>query len=153
MRVNGRIDTLQAAIVLAKLQVFEAEVEAHGRIGAELSAKLQAVGVGSIPQMALHNTSVYTQCTIQLAHRLAVQAALKEQGRPTAVYYPTLLCQQPALAGRGPCAHQCQQSCRCPLAQVASERVLSLPIRPNLSEADQERIAVALAKAVALVGG
>ena len=149
--VNGRIDTLQAAILLAKLEVFEAEVKARDRIGAALSAKLQAAGIHSTPQLAPGNTSVYAQYTIQVDHRQAVQSALKEQGIPTAVHYPTLLCQQPALTGLGSCHQHCQLSCACPVAQTASERVLSLPMHPYLSEVDQERIATAVAQAVAQV--
>ena len=151
--VNGRIDTVQAAIVLAKLEVFEAEVEARQRIGNALSAKLAAVGVNSTPQLAAGNTSVYAQFTIEVEHRTALQAFLKKQGIPTAVHYPTLLCQQPALAGRGPCGEHCQASCSCPVAQAASERVLSLPMHPYLSDADQEHIAATVAQALAKVGG
>jgi len=146
--VNGRIDTVQAAIVLAKLEVFEAEVEARERIGAALSAKLKAAGVPNTPQLAHGNTSVYAQYTIQVENRLAVQAALKERDIPTAVHYPTLLCRQPALAGNGPCSQHCHHSCGCPLAQAASEHVLSLPMHPYLSEADQQHIADSVAAAV-----
>lgn len=149
--VNGRIDTLQAAIVLAKLELFEAEVKARSRIGATLSSRLQAAGITSTPKLATGNTSVYAQYTIQVSNRPAVQAALKVQGIPTAVHYPTLLCQQPALAKYGLCAQHCQQLCGCPVAQAASERVLSLPMHPYLSEADQERITSAVAWAVAQV--
>lgn len=151
--VNGRIDTLQAAIVLAKLEVFEAEVEARRRIGAALSAKLQAAGLNSTPQLAAGNTSVYAQFTIEVENRPAIQASLKEQGIPTAVHYPTLLCQQPALVGRGLCGEHCQSSCGCPVAQAASERVLSLPMHPYLSDGDQEHIAAAVAQALAQVVG
>ena len=147
--VNGRIDTLQAAIVLAKLELFEAEVEARSRIGATLSSRLQAAGITSTPHLAPGNTSVYAQYTIQVSNRAAVQAALKEKGIPTAVHYPTLLCQQPALAQYGLCAQHCRQLCGCTVAQAASERVLSLPMHPYLSEADQERITAAVAWAVA----
>ncbi len=146
--VNGRIDTLQAAIVLAKLEVFESEVEARGRIGTALSAKVQAAGINSTPQLAAGNTSVYAQFTIEVENRPALQASLKKQGIPTAVHYPTLLCQQPALSGQGPCGEHCQSSCGCPAAQAASERVLSLPFHPYLSDSDQERIAVAVASSV-----
>jgi UDP-2-acetamido-2-deoxy-ribo-hexuluronate aminotransferase len=149
--VNGRIDTMQAAILLAKLELFEAEVEARARIGATLSSSLQAAGITSTPQLAPGNTSVYAQFTIQVNNRSAVQAALKVQGIPTAVHYPTLLCQQPALVKQGLCAQHCQQLCGCPVAQAASERVLSLPMHPYLSEADQERIADTVALTVAQV--
>ena len=146
--INGRIDTLQAAILLAKLEVFEAEVAARGRIGASLSRRLQSAGITSTPQLVAGNTSVYAQYTIQVEHRSAVQEALKQRGIPTAVHYPTLLCQQPAMAGCGSCAQRCQQGCGCPVAQKVSARVLSLPMHPYLSEADQELIAKALAEAI-----
>ena len=146
--VNGRIDTLQAAILLAKFELFEAEVEARGRIGAALSARLQAVGISSTPKLAPGNTSVYAQYTIQVDNRAATQAYLKEQGIPTAVHYPTLLCQQPALAGQGPCAQHCHQSCGCPVAQAASERVMSLPMHPYLSDEDLVEITKSVAEAI-----
>ena len=146
--MNGRIDTLQAAIVLAKLEVFEAEVEARRSIGTALSAKLQAAGVNSTPQVAAGNTCVYAQFTIEVENRSALQASLKERGIPTAVHYPTLLCKQPALAGRGPCGDHCQSSCSCQVAQAASERVLSLPFHPYLNEVDINKIASAVAEVV-----
>jgi UDP-2-acetamido-2-deoxy-ribo-hexuluronate aminotransferase len=145
--VNGRIDTLQAAIVLAKLEVFEAEVEARGRIGAALSAKLQDAGIRSTPQLAPGNTSVYAQYTLQVSNRAAVQDALQQQGIPTAVHYPSLLCQQPGLADRGACGQHCQQHCGCPVAQAASERVLSLPMHPYLSSKNQDIIVAAVISA------
>jgi UDP-2-acetamido-2-deoxy-ribo-hexuluronate aminotransferase len=116
-----------------------------------LSRKLQAAGISSIPQLSPGNTSVYAQLTIQVENRPAVQTVLKEQGIFTAVHYPTLLCQQPALAVCGSCALSCQQACSCPIAQAASERVLSLPMHPYLSEVDQELIVAAVAMAVGSV--
>ena len=135
--VNGRIDTLQAAILLGKWPNFEKEVEARARIGASYSRKLQAAGVTTTPQLAAGNTSVYAQYTVQVDHRAEVQAQLKDQGIPTAVHYPTLLCQQPALR----CEHRlCRTGCHTPIAKSASERVISLPMHPWLSEADQNRV-------------
>jgi UDP-2-acetamido-2-deoxy-ribo-hexuluronate aminotransferase len=144
--VNGRIDTLQAAILLAKLELFEAEVEARQRIGARYSQQLQAAGVRTTPQLAPGTTSVYAQYTIQVDHRQAVQDALMLQGIPTAVHYPTLLCQQPAIPG---CRERCGSTCGASVAKRASERVLSLPMHPYLSEADQDRVVAAVATATA----
>ena len=143
--VNGRIDTLQAAILLGKWPNFAQEVEARGRIGAAYSRKLQAAGITTTPQLAVGNTSVYAQYTVQVELRAEVQAALKERGIPTAVHYPTLLCQQPALR----CEHsRCSRGCYTPLAQAASERVLSLPMHPWLSDDDQDRVVDALVSAL-----
>jgi UDP-2-acetamido-2-deoxy-ribo-hexuluronate aminotransferase len=143
--VNGRIDTLQAAILLGKWPNFAQEVEARGRIGAAYSRKLQAAGITTTPQLAAGNTSVYAQYTVQVEQRAEVQALLKERGIPTAVHYPTLLCQQPALR----CEHsRCSLGCHTPLAQAASERVMSLPMHPWLSDDDQDRVVDALMSAL-----
>ena len=143
--VNGRIDTLQAAILLGKWPNFSKEVEARGRIGAAYSRKLHDAGVSTTPQLAAGNTSVYAQYTVQVEQRGAVQAALKDQGIPTAVHYPTLLCQQPALR----CEHSlCSGGCHTPIAQAASERVMSLPMHPWLSDSDQNHVVDVLVRAI-----
>lgn len=143
--VNGRIDTLQAAILLGKWPNFEKEVEARRRIGEAYSRKLQVAGVNTTPQLAVGNTSVYAQYTVQVEQRAEVQAALKDQGIPTAVHYPTLLCQQPALR----CEHSlCSGACQTPIALAASERVMSLPMHPWLSEADQDRVVDGMVQAL-----
>lgn len=135
--VNGRIDTIQAAILLGKWPNFAKEVEARGRIGASYSRKLHDAGVTTTPQLTAGNTSVYAQYTVQVDHRAQVQALLKEQGIPTSVHYPTLLCQQPALRCK---RSLCSGGCNTPIAQAASERVISLPMHPWLSEDDQDRV-------------
>ena len=140
--VNGRIDTLQAAILLAKLELFDGEVQARQRVAERYNRKLQATGISSTPHVEPCNTSVYAQYTVQVENRQAVQERLKQAGVPTAVHYPTLLCQQPALAG---CGERCSRSCSAPRAQRASERVLSLPMHPYLSESDQDTVVSALA--------
>ena len=143
--VNGRIDTLQAAILLGKWPNFAEEVEARRRIGATYSRKLQAAGISSTPQLAAGNTSVYAQYTVQVEQRAEVQATLKEQGIPTAVHYPTLLCQQPALL----CEHSlCSGGCHSRHAYSASKRVMSLPMHPWLTDSDQDRVVDALVSAV-----
>ena len=143
--VNGRIDTLQAAILLTKLELFEAEVQARQQVANRYTRQLQAAGITTTPQLAAGNTSVYAQYTLQVENREVVQQRLQQAGVPTAVHYPTLLCQQPALAG---CGQRCQSGCATPQAQRASQRVLSLPMHPYLSEADQDRVVAALAAAL-----
>ena len=143
--VNGRIDTLQAAILLGKWPNFVKEVEARGRIGAAYSRKLHAAGVNTTPQLMSGNTSVYAQYTVQVDRRAEVQAQLKDLGIPTAVHYPTLLCQQPALRCEN---NLCSGGCHTPIAQAASQRVMSLPMHPWLSEADQDRVVDGLVSAI-----
>lgn len=139
--INGRIDTLQAAILLAKLEIFPQEVEARIRIGNRYIHQLNAAGIESTPTILPHNTSVHAQFTVQVNNRAKVQAILKEKGVPSAVHYPLVLTKQPALVGKS-------VNHSCPQAEAASERVLSLPIHPYLSEADQDHIVLSLSLAI-----
>ena len=134
--MNGRFDTLQAAVLLAKLPDFAGEVEARSRIGARYTERLQDVCV--TPQVTPGNTHVYAQYTIRVAERERVSAALKVQGIPTAVYYPKCLHEQPVFAGLG------YRWGDFPEAERASREVLSLPMHPWLTEPDQDRIISAL---------
>ena len=143
--VNGRIDTVQAAILLAKLELFDAEVEARQQVASRYTQKLQAVGFTATPYLAVGNTSVYAQYTLQVQNREVVQQKLLQGGVPTAVHYPTLLCQQPALVG---CGERCLHTCASTNAQRAAERVLSLPMHAYLSDGDQDQVINALAQAV-----
>jgi len=143
--INGRLDTLQAAVLLAKLEVFDAEVAARARIGAAYTEHLKLLV--RTPEIKPHCTSVYAQYTIQVDDRAAVQANLKSAGIPTAVHYPTPLHLQPVFAYRevGPGSF--------PHAERAAERVLSLPMHPYLTGELTKRVADAVAAAVALVEG
>ncbi len=140
--VNGRLDTLQAAVILAKLDSFPDEVAARGRIGARYSERLAAACPGlRTPRLAADCTSVYAQYTIEVAGRERFIAALKDAGVPTAVHYPVPLHRQPAFAalGLGEGAF--------PVSEAAAARVVSLPMHPFLDEATQDRVVAAVAKA------
>ena len=139
--INGRIDTLQAAILLAKLEVFPQEVEARKRIGQRYIQQLNLAGIESTPTILPHNTSVYAQFTVQVMNRSKVQAELKDRGVPSAVHYPLVLHKQPALTGKS-------FNHPCPNAEAASERVLSLPMHPYLAEVDQDHIVQSLVHAI-----
>ncbi|TLS69028.1 DegT/DnrJ/EryC1/StrS family aminotransferase [Mariprofundus erugo] len=130
--VNGRLDTLQAAILLAKMDIFEDEVAARERIGARYSQLLSDYAV--TPAIAAHNTSVYAQYTVLVENRDQVQAGLKEAGVPTAVHYPIPLNRQPALA----CAERFEHS------EYAAERVMSLPMHPYLTDQELQMVAEAV---------
>lgn len=144
--VNGRLDTLQAAVLLAKLEVFPEEVEARARIGARFSSlveqRLDRALRGTLPVVPpfveSHATSVYAQYTVQVAARDGVQQRLKEKGIPTAVHYPVPLHLQPAFAALG------QAGGSFPVAEAAAQRVMSLPMHPYLSEEELREIVAAL---------
>jgi UDP-2-acetamido-2-deoxy-ribo-hexuluronate aminotransferase len=140
--VNGRLDTLQAAVLLAKLETLDAELAARERIGERYSERL--AGAVRTPAIEPHNRSVYAQYTIEVAERQEVQARLKAQGIPTAVHYPVPLNLQPAFASLR------QGEGSFPKAEAAARRVLSLPMHPFLDEATQDRIVAAVRAAVAL---
>jgi UDP-2-acetamido-2-deoxy-ribo-hexuluronate aminotransferase len=134
--MNGRFDTLQAAVLLAKLPHFQAEVEARGRIGARYTEMLR--DLCTVPEVAPGNTHVYAQYTIRVPDRDAVATKLKEKGIPTAVYYPKCLHEQPVFASSG------YKWGDFPAAEKASREVISLPMHPFLTEADQDAIVTAL---------
>jgi UDP-2-acetamido-2-deoxy-ribo-hexuluronate aminotransferase len=129
---NGRFDTLQAAVLMAKLPHFDREIEARIRVGARYSALLK--GACIVPAVASGNTHVYAQYTIRVLDRDSMGASLKAAGIPTAVYYPKCLHEQPVFAHLG------YKWGNFPESEKTSREVLSLPMHPFLGEADQDRV-------------
>ncbi len=142
--LNGRLDTLQAAILLAKMDILDDEIAARERLGARYSKLFREKSGEKIrtPHIEAHNTSPYAQYTVEVAEREAVQAKLQRAGVPTAVHYPVPLTLQPVFRelGHGPGSF--------PVAESAAQRVLSLPMHPYLSEKDQELVVDSVVKAV-----
>jgi UDP-2-acetamido-2-deoxy-ribo-hexuluronate aminotransferase len=140
--VGGRMDTLQCAVVLAKLERFEWEVAERRRIGTRYTSLLADAGPGlATISLRADRTSVYAQYTVRLNNREAAQQACKEAGIPTAVHYPVPLHEQPAYRALGRGA--------CPVSEAVAREVMSLPMGADLAEADQDRI-VALLKTLAV---
>ena len=141
---NGRLDTLQAAVLLAKLEVFADELQARERWAtlydrhfAELDIVLPPRNVGAL--------SAWAQYCVRVKRRDAVRDALAKQGIPTAIYYPKPLHFQPAYQsyGQGPGS--------LPVSEKICNEIIALPMHPYLDEPTIERIASALA--AALTGG
>jgi len=140
--VGGRLDTLQAAVLLAKLPRFESELQRRHVLGARYTRGLQ--GLPGLRTLAVRpdRDCVWGQYTVFVTRdRDAVQAALKDSGIPTAVHYPLPLHHQPAYA-----AHCCADCC--PASVAASRQVLSLPMSADLTEDDQDRVIAALTEAL-----
>jgi len=142
--VGGRMDTLQCAVVLAKLNRFEWEIERRMELGTRYKNLITAncklpTDNCQLPTVHSDRTSVYAQYTVFVDNRDAVAKRLNEQGIPTAVHYPVPLHRQPAYksddAGLG---H----------SERVAMRVVSLPMGPDLAIADQDRIVEALKQAV-----
>lgn len=142
--INGRMDTLQAAILLAKLEIFADEVERRARIGNRYHELLQ--GIVTVPRIESHNTSVFAQYTIEVGQREQLRRGLQDAGIPTAVHYPLPLNAQPALAGR------CSGNHSLPCTERAAARVLSLPMHPYLEEAEQQHVVNQLARQLSMAG-
>lgn len=134
--VGGRMDTLQCAIVLAKLERFDWEVERRQSIGAQYTQSLDQLGIRSVA-MRPDRTSVYAQYTIMVDDRDAWQKRLRDVGIPTAVHYPVPLNEQPVY--KDLCCPGCT-----PNATAVSRKVMSLPMSADLDREHQQRIVNAL---------
>lgn len=141
--VGGRMDTLQCAVVLGKLDRFEWEIRRRLELGDAYKRKLQ-VAVPGLQLLAVRDDRdcVWAQYTVFVDDREAVQARLKAAGIPTAVHYPRPLHHQPAFAKYG-------KPEDCPHSIAAARRVMSLPMSADLSEAQQDEIVAAVAAAIA----
>lgn len=140
---NGRLDSLQAAVLLVKLRHFKEELELRNLAAARYT-ELLSTSV-PVPKVLPHNRSVWAQYTVRVSSRDNVIAALKEKGIPTAVHYPVPLHDQKAFAYLGDTEPR-------PVTEKASREVLSLPMHPFLSVEDQTRVTEALKAAVSNKG-
>ena len=133
--VGGRMDTLQCAVVLAKLERFDWEVEQRLKIG----ARYNELFAGKVPVVTQRpdRTSVLAQYTVLVEDREVVQEKLRQAGVPTAVHYPVPLNEQPAYR------HLCCPDCT-PVSKVMAGKVMSLPMSPDLSEMDQDCVVNAI---------
>jgi len=130
--VGGRMDTLQCAIVLAKLERLDWEIDQRLQIGARYNAMLDQAGIPRVQQRS-DRTSVYAQYTIFVEDRDRVQAELTKVGVPTAVHYPVPLNAQPAYK------HMCCEECT-PVSQRVAPTVMSLPMGPDLTMDAQRHV-------------
>lgn len=129
--MNSRLDTLQAAILLPKLEILDEEMQARQRIAETYSKLFNEAGISTTPFIEEHNQSAWAQYTIQVENRDQVQEKLKAQGIPTAVHYPIPLNKQPAVAN---------ENASLPVGDAIAECVMSLPMHPYLSIEQQKEI-------------
>lgn len=134
--LNSRLDTLQAAVLLAKMTVFDEELAARSRIAKRYEELLQ--DTVATPCVAWYNSSVYALYSVQVNCRDTVREILRIEGIPTAVHYPVPLHLQPVFSSLG------IPEGSLPVAESLAKRVLSLPMHPYLSEDQLTRIASAL---------
>lgn len=133
--VNSRLDTLQAAILLPKLEIFAEELVLRQQVAERYNRLLNEAGILTTPFIEAHNTSAYAQYTIQVENRGQVQAKLQEAGVPTAVHYPIPLNKQPAVA---------DAAVSLSVGDAVAERVMSLPMHPYMQEEAVGKVVEAL---------
>lgn len=138
--MNGRLDTIQAAILLAKLPHFQNEVEERNRLGARYSEALSNQCI--VPKILEGNSHVYAQYTVRVSERDKLADRLKNLGIPTAVYYPKCLHEQPVYE---PLGYRWGQF---PNSEKASREVISLPMGPFLSENEQDQVIETFKKSI-----
>ena len=143
--VAGRLDTIQAAVLLAKLPLLEGELEQRRRVAARYSKRISSAGLGlltpEVPQGCLSAWAQYALLARSTADRERLLTALGQAGVPTAIYYPRPLHLQPAFANLGYRVGDFQ------LSEDAAQRVFSLPMHPYLDDGEIDMIVDVLASA------
>jgi UDP-2-acetamido-2-deoxy-ribo-hexuluronate aminotransferase len=134
------MDTLQCAVVLAKLGRFEWEIARRLEAGQRYNRMLDEIGLSRVVQRA-DRTSVFAQYTVFIPDRDAVQRRLSDAGVPTAVHYPVPINEQPAYS------HVCCPDCT-PVASRAARLVMSLPMGPDIDEESQRRVVAELERSL-----
>jgi UDP-2-acetamido-2-deoxy-ribo-hexuluronate aminotransferase len=138
--LNARLDTLQAAILLAKLEAFPGELAARRELADHYDTRLSQYV--TTPHRVADMSSSWAQYTIQCDDREAMRTALGQRGIPTAIYYSRPMHLQPAYAGYGP------GEGGLPVSEALAKKVLSLPMHPYMPEDTAERICSAVIEAV-----
>lgn len=139
--VNGRLDSMQAAVVLAKLEIFEEEIALRQQVGERYSELLADSSV-DVPVIADGNTSVYAQYTILSSERDDIQKKLGEKDIPSVAYYAVPLHLQPVFSSLG------HKEGDFPVTESVAAKGLSLPMSPYVDPSDQETIAKEIFAAV-----
>ena len=133
--LNGRLDTLQAAILLTKLELFSDEISKRQQVANRYIDELTGLDGIVLPQVHEYNTSVYAQFTLRVANRESFRSTLQEAGVPTAVHYPKPIYRQPAYFS---------EQMSLPIADCAAKEVVSLPFSPWISVEDQDHVIEAI---------
>ena len=135
--INGRLDSIQAAIVMAKMAIFDEEISKREAVAEAYNARLDRDDI-TLPEVAPHNTSVYAQYTILCEDRDSVQIALKKAEIPAVPYYAVPLHLQPVFNDLGHAKGDF------PVTELVSDRCLSLPMNPYLTEEEIDRVCQAV---------
>lgn len=133
--VNSRLDTLQAAILLPKLEILDDEIKARELVARTYGSLFGAAGITTTPTVEGHNRSAWAQYTLQVDKRAQVQERFNTAGIPTAVHYPIPLNRQLAVV---------DTAAQLPIGDAVAERVISMPMHPYLTEINITAVVYAL---------
>jgi len=137
---NSRLDTIQAAVLIEKLKIFDDEIEKRNAVARRYSEAFAVSERITTPVVTAGATSTWAQYTLQVEDRVKFQADLKAAGVPTAVYYPIPLSRQKAYAHF--------PGVPTPVSDALSARVVSLPMHPYIEEVTQDRVITAVLQSV-----
>ncbi len=138
--INGRLDTIQCAIMLAKYEIFAEEVELRQKVAATYAELLK--GVVETPFVKSHNVSAWAQYCVMHPKRDHIMAELGKEKIPTAIYYPKSLHLQEAFVSLG------YKKGDMPVSEAIGEKIFALPMHPYLTREDQQTVASAIKKAI-----
>jgi UDP-2-acetamido-2-deoxy-ribo-hexuluronate aminotransferase len=130
--MGGRLDTIQAAVLLAKLPYYDAEIKARQAVARKYTEGLE--GVVQTPKLEARRASVWAQYTIRIKNREKLQESLKDSGVPTAIHYPSPVHMQECFKYLG------LKEGEFPVSEIASKEVLSLPMNSFLKQVEVETI-------------
>lgn len=136
--LNGRMDTLQATILIQKMKIFEWELQQRRMVADRYQKLLE--GKVKTPVITKDHYSAFAQYTIEVKDRDSFCKKMQEQSIPTAIHYPGVMSEQPLIKG--------QYKANCPVAKKASLKTVCLPFHPYLTQEDQEKIAQAVLKSI-----
>ena len=139
--VNGRLDTIQAGVLLAKMRIFEQEVIARNMIGQRYTDLLHDINCIT-PVIAPKNSHIYAQYSILVKNRDAFVLSMLEQGVPTAIHYPLPLHRQP------PLQHLHNKQVPLDVSDYVAQNIVSLPMHPYLDELTQDKIVAAVQQSI-----
>lgn len=141
MGINGRLDTLQCAILLEKLGRYDWELQRRNSIAMRYNESFQSLGALGVPRLKNDRGSVWAQYTVRVKDRDGFSARLKERGVPTSVHYPSPLHHQPVYA-------YLREKFVCPEAEKAAREVISLPMFPDMTDEQVNHVIKAVKESV-----
>jgi UDP-2-acetamido-2-deoxy-ribo-hexuluronate aminotransferase len=140
--INGRLDTLQCAILIEKLKRYDWEIERRNAIASKFNRELSDLGEQCVvPKVRADRGSVWAQYTVLVKDREGFAVKIKEKGVPTSVHYPSPLHHQPVYS-------HLRAKYSCPVAERVSSECISLPIFPDMTDAQVDQVIAAVRASV-----